>query len=57
MIKSSVAEKLRTCVKSPCGSVFDMIRAEFGTFTVSDFCNKVAHEIDAEEAELRLKES
>ena len=53
MIKSSVAEKLRTCVKSPCGSVFDMIRAEFGTFTVSDFCNKVAHEIDAEEAEMR----
>ena len=53
MSEKSVADRLRACATLSYGSAIDRMMDEFGTCTVSDFCNKAADEIDAEEAEMR----
>ena len=51
--EKSVADKLRACAGLSYGTVFSTMRTEFDTCVISDFCNKVADDIDAEEAEMR----
>ena len=53
MSKKSVANRLRAYARFPYDSVTMNEMKEFDACTVSDFLNKVADEIDAEEAEMR----
>ena len=48
-----MADRLRACAQFSHSTVFDRMMNELGTWKVSDFCNKVADAIEAEEAEMR----
>lgn len=51
--EKSVADKLRACAESSYNILIDRMKEGFGTCSIGDFCNKVADDIDAEEAEMR----